>query len=51
MDIAELLPSAWRRLDPASWTQPLCLYDELDATELSGTRAAVTGAATCADAC
>jgi hypothetical protein len=33
MDIVELLPSAWRRFGPASWTTPLCPYGEMDATE------------------
>jgi len=33
MDIVEHLPGQWRRLVPAAWTQPSCLYAELGATE------------------
>lgn len=42
-------PRIWRRFDPASWTQPSCLYAESDATELTG-RQELSGAATCAGA-
>ncbi|MDL5202570.1 hypothetical protein [Streptomyces sp. ALI-76-A] len=33
MDIVDLLPSAWRRLDPASWTPPLCPHAVCGATD------------------